>query len=132
MRQTNDPFHVWGSERFSFKVTWIVCQTCYTWKVQNWEENDEFRSIWYRNPFKCWENKCGISCRKRVKWFKKRKIMLLHLKSKYSWKECKDLFVPWSLSCFNEAHLGQWFCYQLPCLILTFCWMHLKRNLLFV
>ena len=30
--QTNDPFHVWGSERFSFKVTWIVCQTYYSWE----------------------------------------------------------------------------------------------------
>ena len=22
---------------------------------------------------------------------------------------------------FDEAHSGQWFCYQLPCFILTFC-----------
>ena len=30
--QTNDPFHLWGSERFSCKVTWIVCQTYYSWE----------------------------------------------------------------------------------------------------
>ena len=34
-------------------------------------------------------------------------IVLLYLKSKYSWKEYKDFFVPWSLICLNEAHLGQ-------------------------
>ena len=27
--------------------------------------------------------------------------------------------MPWSPSCLNKAHLGQWFCYQPPCLILT-------------
>ena len=45
--------------------------------------------------------------------------MLQHLKSKYWWRQCKDFFVPWSPSCLNKAHLGQWFCYQPPCLILT-------------